>query len=159
MGRRRSGRDPADHHTLDLLADWQPRDPVERFAPATTQAANLRDRIALAVSATLKECGRPREEIAQAMSTYLGERVSKDMLDKYASQGSEGHTIPAHRQIALCKVTGDARLMQLGAEEVGRDCVDQHFKPWIEVGQLADVKAEVDRAYELARRMARRAGR
>jgi hypothetical protein len=148
-----------DRRTLDLFTDWQPREPVVRYAPEATRAANLRDRIALAVSVTLKECGRPREQIAEAMSAYLGETVTKNMLDAYASQGREEHTIPTHRQIALCHVTRDPRLMQLGAEEVGMDCIDKHFKPWLEVGQLADVKADVDRAYELARRAARRAGR
>ncbi|KAA5603748.1 DNA transposition protein [Roseospira marina] len=148
-----------DTRTLDLFTDWQPRDPVERYAPEATRAASLRDRISRAVAVTLKECDQPRETVAEAMSAYLGEEVSKNMLDAYASQGRGEHTIPFLRVIALWHVTGDARLMQLGAEEMGHAVIDQHFLPWVEVGQLADTKTEVDRAYDMARRLARRPGR
>lgn len=149
------------HRDLDALPlfGWTPTDPVARYDAPATQAANLRDRISRAVSVTLKECNRPREEIAQAMSDWLGEDVTKNMLDAYASQAKTAHTISYDRALGLWHVTSDARLHQLGAEQFGHSVIHDRYLPWVEVGQLADTKNEVDKAFDAARRLARRSAR
>jgi len=149
-------RQPGDKTTLDLLS-WQPPELVERYDETHVRAASLRARIAKAVSETLKaKAGdMSREEIAAAMSSWLGEEVSKHMLDAYASEAREEQTVPYLRLLALVHVTGDARLLQLGAEMFGHSVIEDKYLSWVEVGQLADTKGELDRAYEAARRRAR----
>ena len=148
-------RQPGDKTTLDLLA-WEPPELVERYEEVTVRAATLRARIAKAVSETLKEAEGSREDIAARMSEWLGEDISKHMLDAYASEAREEHTIPFLRVLALLHVTGDVRLLQLGAEMFGHSVIDDKYLPWVEVGQLADTKVDVDKAFDAARRNARR---
>lgn len=148
-------RQPGDKTTLDLLA-WEPPELVERYEEMTVRAASLRARIAKAVSETLKEAEDSREDIAVRMSEWLGEDVSKNMLDAYASEAREEQTIPFLRVLALLHATGDVRLLQLGAEMFGHSVIDDKYLPWVEVGQLADTKVDVDKAFDAARRNARR---
>jgi hypothetical protein len=130
---------------------------VERYEEERVRAASLRSRIAKAVAETLKAAdGFSREEIAAAMSDWLGEDISKHMLDAYASEAREEHTIPFLRVLALLHVTGDMRLLQLAAEMFGHSVIDDRYLTWVEVGQLADQKESIDRAFEAARRNARR---
>lgn len=147
-GRRR------DDRTLDLLS-WEPPELVERFDETTVRAASLRSRIAKAVSETLKSARMPRGQVAAKMSDWLGEDVSKNMLDAYASEAREEHTIPFLRVLALLHVTGDVRLLQLGAELFGHSVVDDKFLPWVEAGQLADKRDDIQRELDAARRRAR----
>lgn len=147
-----------DKRTLDLF-DWQPEEPVQRFEEVEVRAGSLRGRVAKAVSATLKSAareGQSREAVAAAMSEWLGEKVSPAMLNAYASEQREDHAISTVRLAALLVATGDVRILQMLAELTGHAVVDARFLPWIEVGQLADRKAELDRAYESARRGARK---
>lgn len=146
---------PRDTRTLDLLS-WEPPTLVERFEEPRVRATSLRSRIAKAVALTLKESGIARDEIAQRMSDWLGEEVSKNSLDAYASEARDDHTISFLRLLAIIHVTGDPRLLQLGAELFGRSVVEDRYLPWVEVGQLADKKMEVDRTLDAVLRMARR---
>lgn len=147
-----------DDRTLDLLA-WEPPALVDRFDETSVRAATLRARIAHAVSATMKDCRLAREEIARRMSDWLGEKVTKNMLDAYASEAREAHTIPFLKLLALVHVTRDVRLLQLGAELFDRSVVEDRWLPWVEVGQLADRKEDIDSAFQSARRMARKGAR
>lgn len=147
-----------DRRTLDLF-DWQPEEPVRRFDEVEVRAASMRGRVAKAVSATLKAAaaeGRNREAVAATMSEWLGEKVSAAMLNAYASEQREDHSISVVRLAALLLATGDVRLLQMLAEVTGHAVVEARFLPWIEVGQIADRKAELDRLYETARRGARK---
>ena len=154
MARRRG-----DTRTPDLLS-WEPpvaeEDLVVRYDEPKVRAASLRDRIARAVAETLRDYQDSRESIAQAMSEWLGEDVSKPMLDAYASQAREGHTISYLRLLALIHVTGDTRLLQLGAELFQCAVIDDRYLPWVEVGQAADVRDESQKWFDAARQRARR---
>lgn len=151
----------SDMATLDLLEDWSPPEIVQRFDAAKVRTATLRARIARAVSETLHDSDMGREDIARAMTDWLGEDedVTKNMLDAYASQAREPHTISYLRLLALVHVTGDVRLLQLGAEMFGHSVVDDRYLPWVEVGQLADRKENIEKAFDAARRQARRGGK
>lgn len=148
-------RDRRDSGTLDLLS-WERPQLVRRYEEQEVRAATLRARIAHAVSATMKASELSRDEIAGAMSGWLGEEVSVHMLNAYASEAREDHTIPYLRLLALVQVTNDTRLLQLGAELFGTSVVEDRWLPWVEVGQLADKKQDVESAFESARRAARR---
>ncbi|WP_143596418.1 S46 family peptidase [Tistlia consotensis] len=146
---------------MDLL-DWQPPEQlvVGRYPENLVRSQSLRDRISLAVAETLKSCDRDREDLAAEMSAWLGEEVSRNMLDAYASQGRADHTISFLRLLALVHVTDDLRLLQLGAELFGHSVVDDKFLPWVEVGQLAAGREEIGKAFDSALRQARKgAGR
>jgi hypothetical protein len=149
---------PRDTQTLELF-EWQPPQVVERFEARAVRAHSLRTQIAKAVGETLKADERTREEIAQAMSAAAGEEISLHMLNAYASEAREDHTIPYARLLALVEVTGDHRLLQLGADRVGHSVVDNKWLAWIDVGQLAERRDEVQKALDVARSNAKRATR
>jgi hypothetical protein len=146
---------PRDLKTLDMFTEWQPPEVVQRFADVSVRAATLRDKIALAVAETLSGSELDRPTVAQKMAEWLGEDVSKNMLDAYASQAREDHVISLLRLIALVHATGDLRIFQMIAEMFGYSVVEDRYLPWIEVGQLAEKKDEFDRAFDAARRNAR----
>lgn len=150
MTRRRD-----DDRTMDLLS-WQPPEVVERYEDRSVWAVSLRARIAKAVGQTLKDCGIPREQIAKHMSEILGEEISVNALNAYASESREESTISLLRLIALVRVTQDVRLLQLAAETVGHAVIDTKYVSWVRVGQLADAKLEIDRELDQARRTARK---
>ncbi len=141
---------------LPNLLDWQPPEIIKRYDDTTVRTATLRARIARAVSETLKTYEEAREDIAAAMTEWLGADVSRNMLDAYASEAREEHTISFLRLLAMIHVTGDVRLLQLGAEMFDHSIVDDKYLPWVEVGQLADQKENIDKAFEFARRHARK---
>lgn len=144
--------------TLDLL-NWQPPQLVRRFEEQRVRAATLRARIARAVSETLKDCVQTRAAVAAAMSEWLGEEITVNMLNAYASEAREDHTIPFLRLLALVHATDDVRLLQIGAELFDHAVIEGRFLRWVEVGQMADKKDEFDRAFDAARRQARRGSR
>ena len=144
-----------DTTTPDLLA-WEPPRMVERFDEARVRSPSLRSRIARAVGETLKSCEIPRDEIAAAMSAWMGEDISLNMLNAYASEAREDQTISYLRLLALVHVTGDTRLLQLGADMFSHSIIADRYLPWVEVGQLADKRDEIERELDAARRLARR---
>ncbi len=150
MSRRR--RDPL---TGDLFAA-APAEPVRRFDPERVRAATIEGTVCRAVAQALRECEVDRGEIARRMSEFLGETVSKSMLDAYASQGRAGHRISTSRLVALVHATGDFRLLQVLAEPFRCSVVENKWLRWIKVGQLAETRDEVNREYEMARRATRR---
>ncbi|MEQ8605149.1 MAG: DNA transposition protein [Marivibrio sp.] len=134
-----------DDQTLDLLS-WNPPEPA-RYAEERIRTSTLRDRISRAVAETLKDCEESRADIAKAMGESLGEEVSENMLNAYASQGREEHTIPYLRLLALVEVTGDVRLLQLGAELFEHTVIENRFRPFIEIGLRFDRR---NRAMQIA---------
>lgn len=115
-----------DTETLDLLS-WEPPSVVRAYSPDRVKSASLRAKIARGVAETLKNYGKPRAEVASAMAAYLGEDVSENMLNAYASEAREEHTIPYLRLLALVQVTGDVRLLSLGGEISGHAVIEERF--------------------------------
>lgn len=155
-----------DNLTLDLLEDYQPAKIVRRYDEDRLRTSNLRARIARAVSETLRDCERSRDEIASEMSAWLGEDVTKNMLDAYASEAREDHTIPYLRLLALVHVTQDPRLLQVGAEPFGHVVIDARYMKWVTFGMKAEHREnvhkaadDVDREYETMLRELRRGAR
>lgn len=142
---------------LDLLA-WQPPQPVARFPDDAVRASTLSGRVSRAVAAALRDCGISREEIARRMSDYLGETVSQNMLDAYASQAREEHRISVPRFLALVHATGDRRLMEAMAELFGWTVIERRFLPLIELAQVREREDELRRQAEALRRQAKSGG-
>ena len=148
-----------DPYTIDMFSDYAPPQLVERFAEELVRAPTLLDRIARAVAATLRDCDKPRETIAEEMTSWSGKNVTRLTLDSWASGAKANHTPSYLLLLALVHVTSDTRLLQLGAEMFGKALVDERYLSWVEVGQLADKKDEYDRAFDAARRAARKGAR
>lgn len=159
-------RDRHDNQTSDLLA-WEPTPPraIPGYDEERVRAASLRTRIAKGVAETLKDCDMPREEIARGMSEWLGggETVTKHMLDAYASEGRESHTISYLRLLALVHVTGDLRLLQMAAGMFGHLVVDNKYREYVDLGVAAErherirqIADEADQDLKLAMKLVRR---
>ena len=144
-------RRPRHPDQLDLLG-WAPSEPVVAFDPHTVRAASLAASISKAVSQSLKSCGRPREQVAERMSAYLAEQVSKTMLDAYASEARGEHIINVVRFIALIEATGDRRLLNFIAELFDWSVIERRYLPAIELAERLEKRAEMDREIDATRR-------
>lgn len=146
------------HPAQPDLLDWQPPETVVAFEPSHVRAASLAASIARAVAATLRDCRLPRDDVAASMSAYLGERVSKHMLDAYASEARQDHPIPVTRLIALTHATGDRRLLQLLADPLGWAVIERRYLPMIELAAVQDQRDELAKRADALRRAARAGG-
>ena len=139
----------------DLLT-WEPPQAEIAFAWEQVRSASPAGRIARAVAVALKECGRTRTEVAAAMSEFLGERVSPNMIDGYASVARTLHQIPLTRFLALIHATRDRRLLQMLAEPMGWAVVERRHLPLIAAAQIREredaLKAERKALVRLAKR-------
>jgi hypothetical protein len=147
-----------DPHTADLLA-WQPPEPIQKFEPAQVRAATIDQKICKAMKVALKESVLSRGQIAEEMGDFLGERISKAMLDAYVSPARDTHNISLTRFLALVHVTRDRRLLELLAELFGWCVVDERFAEAIKEVELAEKREEIDRQLQLARLRRRSGGR
>lgn len=144
-------RDRRDSTTLDLLS-WEPPSVAVRFEDeATVRASGAAQRVSRAVAATLKDCDIDRAEIAQRMSDYLGEEVSKNMLDAYASQARENHNLTLARAFALLHATGDARILGTELERFGLAIIPTRYLAAVEEAMWAE-REERSHANKLAAR-------
>ena len=127
--------------TQQLELDWQAPKPVLRFDEHVVREASISGRMCRAMSAALHDAalaGRPRKAIAEAMSLYLHETVSVQMLDAYVSEARETHTINLPRFVALVHATQDRRLLEAIAEMFGWSVVPAKFVPLIKLAALRE---------------------
>ncbi len=106
---------------MELLA-WTPPVARAQFDEVRGRAQSVPARLARAIGAALADAaalGITREDVARRMGEFLGERVSVNMLNGYASQARADHVIGVPRFLALLHATGDRRLLELLAEPMG----------------------------------------
>lgn len=142
---------PRDTETLDLLS-WAPPKPPKPAVIEQPEGHDLALRISLEISTALREADKPRDQIAEEMSAYLGESISKGMLDAYSSQAREDHNISAYRLAALAHVLERPQLLLLLAAVVGCTVVEKRWIPAIREAQLSVEAEEIDRQRKAARR-------
>lgn len=133
-----------DPFTPDLFRDWQPPQVAAQLSGDVPRGGTLNGRISRAVSQALGAAGMSREEIAAQMSDYLGETVSKHMLDGYASQAREDHRITLERLIALVEVTGQTGLLGFVAEQFGLVVVPSRYAELIELHFIDEQRRALD---------------
>ncbi|HQU16664.1 MAG TPA: hypothetical protein PLO69_11255 [Gammaproteobacteria bacterium] len=114
-----------------------------RFDEEKVRAATLPARICKAISAALTEAGDSREHIAARMSDFLGEKVSVNMLNAYASQARDHHAIGLQRFIALVHATRDRRLLELLAEQFDWAVIERKHLPMIELAMVQERQEEL----------------
>lgn len=144
-----------DTRTLDLL-NWQPPPPppspaVKYETPAQVKAAGLRSQIIRAMRVAEEESGKNRDEIAAAMTEYLGEDVTKSVLDQYMSESRTDYTINVVRFVALLMATGDRRPLTLLAEQFGLILVERRWEGAIQEAQLRADKERIEEQLRAAR--------
>ncbi len=143
-----------DTHTMDLLS-WEELPIVEAFDPSRVRAMSLRAKTARAVSEAMTDCDLSRADVAEKMSVFMGETVSVNMLNAYASEAREEHSISFVRMVGLIHATDDIRLLQIVAEMFGYSVIEDKFLPWVDLGMAADRKETVVKDFEYKRRLAR----
>lgn len=141
---------------MSLFA-WQPPEAVVAFDPQLIRANSFSGRISRAISISLDECGRPREDVARLMSHHLGRDVSLNMLNAYASVARDNHQISVSRFEALLAATKDRRLLEFFAADRGWAVIDRRHLPHIELAALNEHKREVTRQERAVRARAWRA--
>jgi hypothetical protein len=144
-------RHKGDNRTLDLLT-WQPASPAKAFEPEKVRAASLRSILCRAIALSLKECGREREQVAEEIGQYLGESCTKAMLDAYASEAREDHTMPLVKFLGLIHATRDMRLLQILAQQFGWAVIPERYLGAVEEAVIAAKEEELG----LMKRQARR---
>lgn len=131
MGKRR------DALTPDLF-DWQPPQVAVSLPAETVRGGTLRSQIARAVSQALKECDLSRDEVAEAMSAYLDQDISKNMLDAYAAPARDEHRISLERFVALIEATGSYGLLGFIAGHFGHVVVPEKYSDLIELHMVEE---------------------
>ena len=144
MARRR------DTVTLDMFRDYDPPETmIARCDPDVMRGGTLDVKIARALSLAMDKSGKPREEIAREMTEFLGgQRVSKDMLDAYASPARRDHKITLERFMALLAVTDTYSLLAFVCEAEGFVAVPKQYAKVVEAWHRKRVLDEQTRAYE-----------
>jgi len=128
MSRRR------DPFTLDIFRDYEPpADVVVRHDPEFSKGGTLDVQISRILSAAMERSGKTRETIAEEMSAYLGHRVSKDMLDGYASPARRDHRITLERFIALIDEIDSQELLAFVCSFLGMVAVPEKYSEIIEL--------------------------
>lgn len=147
-----------DPFTLDMFTDWEPPEVAVGLPEAAARGGVLSSRIARAVSHALKATALSRDEVAQGMSEYLGESVTKNMLDAYASQARTDHRITLERFMALIEVTGKQGLIGFVAEEFGLIAVPARYRDLIELHFIEEQQKRLEqrKSASLARWRARK---
>lgn len=135
-----------DPHTLDLWRDWTPPEDVSvRFEPDVAKGGTLDVKIARVLSEAMSRSGKPRAQIAKEMSNFLGQSVTENMLDCYASPARRDHKITLERFIALLDVTGCNELLGFVAEFVGFVAVPARYAEVIQLWQTEERLADLER--------------
>ncbi len=132
-----------DVRQMDLLTWEAPRARVG-YEDGEVRAATLGGRLCRAMAVALKECGRSRAQVAEAMGVYLGKQFSKHMLDAYVSQGREEHIPNLLVFAALVEATGDARLLSVLPETFGHMVVHSRHEPAIDFALRAEQQREIE---------------
>lgn len=134
-----------DLDTMDLFRDYQPPEVAARFGPDIARGGTLDVRIANVLSEAMTRSGKPRAQIAAEMSDWLGQRISENMLDQYASPARRDQKITLERFIALIEATGCHELIGFVAEPSGFVAVPGRYAEIIQLWQTEERLAELER--------------
>ena len=137
------------------LLEWTPPEPTVRFDEVQVRAATIEARVSRAIAAALKDSVSDRQAVAEAMGDFLGQRVTKNMLDAYASVAREDHPITIARFVALLHATRDRRLLELIAEPLGWAVIDRKMLPLIELAAVQEKQRELHAQADALRRRAK----
>lgn len=133
-----------DPNTLDLFRDWKPPMVASRFEPGSITGNRLASRISRAIARALKDCGKDRMTVAAQMSEQLGTRISKEMLEAYASEAKTGNNITVERFVALIHATGKTELLGFLADDFDMAVVPRRYENVIELALIEEHQRMVE---------------
>ncbi|MGO8313465.1 hypothetical protein ACC827_24610 [Rhizobium ruizarguesonis] len=134
-----------DTFTVDLFRDYQPAPVVDRFDHEEVKAYSLAGKLSKAVALTMEESGLTRDELATAVSDVTKSPVSKAMLDAYASQAREQHSISAVRLAALITITEDPRALNVLLEDAGFIVIPKKYEALLKRERARELREQLER--------------
>lgn len=141
-----------DEKTLSLFDYKPPEVPVVRYdAPEEVRGSGLRSSFLRAMRLAEEESGKSRESIAAEMAEYLGEDVSKGVLDQYMSEARETYTINVIRFLAYVHATQDFRPLSLLTEPFGLAVIDARYLGAVEEAMCGEEIEKLEKRKKAAR--------
>lgn len=140
-----------DQRTLDLLS-WRPPEVAPSFRPEQVRAASLQTSLCRAIALAIKESGKGRDQVVAEIGEYLGETVSKNMLDAYTSEARDDHVINVIRFWGLLHAVRDIRLLQMIAQTLGWAVIPERYLGAVEEAMLAAEEEDIVQRRRQARR-------
>ncbi|WP_279480314.1 hypothetical protein [Aureimonas sp. SK2] len=140
MSRRR------DPHTKDLLA-WEAQAVRIGYSSEVAGSGDLGNQIARLIGQALrdsKDAGRDRNDVARAMGEYLGRHITKNQIDKWASEASDEQRIPLDAFIALIAVTQELRLLAFIPGQFGHAVVSDRYADMIELFEIEEHQRDIE---------------
>ncbi len=144
--------------TQPSLLDWTAPEPTIRFPDDKVRAASIGAKICRGVSVAMTESEFSRDQIAARMSDFLGQRISRNVLDAYSSEAREDHVINVVRYIALIHATSDRRLLEMLAEMFGWCVVERRHLHLIELAHVQEAEDKLRRQRKTLTRRAKAEG-
>ncbi len=141
---------PRDPNTLDMFRDWVP--PTVAVATGPALHPDIKARVSQAISQSLKNCPKSREQIAQEMGVLLDENISINMVNNYASAGQDESNIPFYRLLALIEVTGDPSVVGGEMARLGWPNIPERYLGAVEEAQCAEQLETIEARRKIARR-------
>lgn len=132
-----------DKMTGDLLS-WEPPEVAPRFEETRVRAASLAGKVCRVLAEALKEDGRSREEIATALSEFLGEEISRDTMDAWTSEARENNNISAYRFFGLAQILASPELLNELLTDTDLIVVDRKYQPLIERELALETKEKLE---------------
>lgn len=140
MGKRRPAMDESQ-----LQLGFEPA-PL----PAAADLAEFDRYLASAVGVMLKGDPRTRADVAGAVSELLGETVSKQMLDAYASEARGAHNISAARFLTLVAATQRYDVLDAVCRRIGCKIL---VGEQVHLAELGDIIAQLRSLEDRKRRL------
>ena len=110
--------------------------------------ADFSEEIACAVGLMMKEDPRSRYELADDLSAFTSEKISKEMLDAYASKARKEHNIPAHRMLAITAITGRWDILNAVFQRLGVFVATRKDVEFAKLGNAYRAMRSIERSLE-----------
>jgi hypothetical protein len=137
-----------DTKTMDMFREWTPEPVAHQFDEQVTKGGTLDVKIARALAAAMTHAqdhhGLNRDAIALAMSDYLDQKITTNMLNSYASPARTDHKITLERTIALAEITKCTELLGFICGFSNSVVVPEKYADVIRLWQLDRAAAELD---------------
>jgi hypothetical protein len=107
------------------------------------------------ITDSIKRSAKSREEIAELMSQFTGQKITLRMLNAYTAEAAERHRFPLSFARAFCVAVGDWLLLNFIAERAGFRVIDARDTQVLEVGRSYLAQRKIaSRMTELERQLA-----
>lgn len=137
-----------DNKTMDMFREWTPEPVAHQFDEQVTKGGTLDVKIARALAAAMTfaqdQHGLNRDAIALAMSDYLDQKITTNMLNSYASPARTDHKITLERTIALAEITKCTELLGFICGFSNTVVVPEKYADVIRLWQLEKAQERLD---------------